>query len=121
MNVGKKKMQYNKKIDSFGTMDDINLEEYTDVLRMLNQYDNIKNPFNFRSWWNTLIAASDAPYAVLITLSRLELKYTRKLLLTFQEVINYGIITSKRQEIISRNTQFKTRDLRLLMSYTKEH
>jgi hypothetical protein len=53
--TGKRKLEYKKK--TLDAVDDINLEEYTD-------YDNIKNPFNFRSWWNTLIAASDAPYSI---------------------------------------------------------
>ena len=32
-----------------------NISDYT-------SYDNIKNPYNFKSWWNTIASSTDAPY-----------------------------------------------------------
>ena len=54
------------------------ISEYTN-------YDNIQNPYNFKSWWDTLSSSKEAPF-------QLEEKSIKFPLITYQVLINYGII-----------------------------
>ena len=38
-------------------------------------YDNIKNPLNFKSWWNTLISSTDAPYHIRVQIYEVALSH----------------------------------------------
>ena len=52
-----------------------NLLLLSSKISMYTNYDNIKNPNNFKSWWNTLITSKDAPYLIRAQLYENSLKF----------------------------------------------
>ena len=85
-----------------------NLLSLNEQISEYTNYDNIQNPLNFKSWWNTLLGASDAPYHIRVKLYETALSYlpaSYKLWYNYlkeaREYISQFQLPDKRYEIIN--------------------
>ena len=74
-----------------------NISEYT-------SYDNIKNPYNFKSWWNTISASTDAPYEARIKIFEAALHY-----LPASYKIWFNYLSEAREYVSSRYNPYDKR------------
>lgn len=74
-----------------------NISEYT-------SYDNIKNPYNFKSWWNTISASTDAPYEARVKIFEAALHY-----LPASYKIWFNYLSEAREYVSSRYNPYDKR------------
>ena len=86
----------------------LNLLSLNEQISQYTNYDNIQNPLNFKSWWNTLLGSSEAPYNIRVRLYETALSYlpaSYKLWYNYlkearENILNYQL-PDKRYEVIN--------------------